>query len=109
MSARESKEQEVVIDVSPDSQVRGKLSLPPISLGVAVMLCNGGSHAEAERFIAQALHDAGCATLCVQLTSELAHAQAGSQPPRGDIEVLAARLVAVTEWLSQSPDMQPMN
>ena len=109
MATRESRTREVLIDASPDCQLRGRLSLPPISLGVTVMLCDGGPRAAAERFIAASLETDGCATLCVRLTSELTEPASSAPPVRGNLEVLAARLVAVTEWLSQNPDMQPMN
>lgn len=109
MATRESRTREVLIEVSPGCQLRGQLSLPPIALGVTVMLCDGGPRAAAERFIAESLETDGCATLCVRLTPELTGPTSNAPPLRGDLEVLAARLVAVTEWLSQSPDMQPMN
>jgi putative phosphoribosyl transferase len=109
MATRESRSREVLIDASPGCQLRGKLSLPPISLGVTVMLCDGGPRADAERFIAESLETDGCATLCVQLSSGLTDPASNAHPVRDNLEVLAARLVAVTEWLSQSPEMQPMN
>lgn len=108
MSKREAREREVVIDVGRGDPIRAQLHLPPVSLAVVVMLCDGGARSDAERLIAQALQADGCATLRLQLSSERGDAEA-SATPRGNIELLAARLVAVTEWLSQNPDLQTMN
>jgi putative phosphoribosyl transferase len=82
----------------------GHLTVPETPNGVVVFAHGSGSsrHSPRNRYVAAVLNDAGIATLLFDLLSveeELERANVF------DIELLAGRLVEVTDWLRTQPDV----
>ncbi|MEW1822621.1 phosphoribosyltransferase [Arthrobacter sp. NPDC080031] len=83
--------------------LRGHLQLPGSTAGVVVFAHGSGSgrHSPRNRFVAATLRRAGLGTLLLDLLTpeeELNRANVF------DIELLARRLIAATEWLGRRPD-----
>src|ERR671938_606237 len=88
----------------PAGEVRlaGLLSVPAGAAGVVVLLAHGsGAQPEARGGpVADALRQGGFATLLMNLLDEAeAQADARTAHLRFDIELLARRVLAATEWL----------
>ena len=82
----------------------GDLGTPEIAQGIVLFAHGSGSgrHSPRNRFVAQRLHEAGMATLLMDLlTEEEEAAERYTGHLRFDIGLLADRLVAATDWLSQ--------
>jgi putative phosphoribosyl transferase len=90
-------------------QLEGDLRIPPQASGVVVFAHGSGSSrlSPRNRFVAGVLEHAGLATLLMDLLTrdEEAVDQLTGQL-RFDIELLAERLVAATDWLSQQSGTQ---
>ncbi|HZO17813.1 MAG TPA: dienelactone hydrolase family protein [Gemmatimonadaceae bacterium] len=87
--------------------LRGLLGIPSDARGVVLFAHGSGSGRLSSRnnFVARSLQDAGLATLLIDLlTEDEERADARTGHLRFDIEFLATRLEAATEWLTQSPD-----
>jgi len=87
--------------------LRGLLGIPSDARGVVLFAHGSGSGRLSSRnnFVARSLQDAGLATLLIDLlTEDEERADARTGHLRFDIEFLATRLEAATEWLKQSPD-----
>ena len=87
--------------------LRGLLGIPSDARGVVLFAHGSGSGRLSSRnnFVARSLQDAGLATLLIDLlTEDDERADARTGHLRFDIEFLATRLEAATEWLKQSPD-----
>src|ERR1700716_2919027 len=85
----------------------GDLRLPSAAAGVVVFAHGSGSSrfSSRNRFVASVLEQAGLATLLMDLLTR--DAEGGGQltaPLRFDIELLAERLVAATDWLTGQVD-----
>src|SRR5829696_6335075 len=81
--------------------LEGNLSLPPEAKGVVLFAHGSGSsrHSPRNRYVAGVLQQAGLATLLVDLlTPEEEQVDMRTAHLRFDIELLAARLVAATDW-----------
>jgi len=82
--------------------VEGDLGVPAEALGVVLFAHGSGSsrHSPRNRFVAQALRDEGLGTLLIDLlTSEEEAVDIHTAQLRFDIELLAERLIAATDWL----------
>lgn len=84
----------------------GDLVVPESSRGIVVFAHGTGSsrHSPRNRYVAEALREAGLATLLMDLLTldeEAADARTGHL--RFDIDLLAERLVAATDWLAFGP------
>jgi putative phosphoribosyl transferase len=83
--------------------LHGHLFVPPQSRGLVVFAHGSGSsrHSPRNRFVASILNEAGLGTLLIDLLSP------GEEDDRTnvfDINLLAARLVAVCQWIHHSPE-----
>jgi putative phosphoribosyl transferase len=88
-------------------RLRGDLGMPASPGGVVLFAHGSGSsrHSPRNRFVARSLEARGLATLLIDLLTteeEIVDDRTGHY--RFDIEMLAGRLVAVTEWLRRRPD-----
>jgi putative phosphoribosyl transferase len=83
--------------------VAGQLTVPVDPSGVVVFAHGSGSsrHSPRNRLVAQALNRAGLATLMFDL---LTPEEERNRANVFDIELLAGRLVAATQWLAEQPD-----
>ncbi|MCQ6962641.1 dienelactone hydrolase family protein [Methanolobus chelungpuianus] len=88
-------------------RMEGNLSIPDNATGIVVFAHGSGSSrlSPRNRFVAQQLQGEGLATLLFDLlTPEEERIDAITAQLRFDIELLAIRLVAATDWLLQRPD-----
>ena len=102
-------------DTLPSTQIRvqigfdaliGDLVVPDDPAGVVLFAHGSGSSRTSprNRFVAQSLHHRHLATLLIDLlTTEEEHIDHTTRHLRFDIALLAARLVAVIEWLRKQP------
>jgi dienelactone hydrolase len=87
--------------------LEGNLSLPEAARGVVLFAHGSGSsrHSPRNRHVARLLNEANLATLLIDLlTSEEEMIDLRAAHLRFDIGLLAERLIAVTDWLTQYPD-----
>lgn len=80
----------------------GHVTIPDRPLGMVVFAHGSGSsrHSPRNRFVARVLNEAGLATLLFDL---LTADEEASRALVFDIDLLASRLIEVTEWLRQQP------
>jgi putative phosphoribosyl transferase len=87
----------------------GNLSLPERSRAVVLFAHGSGSsrHSSRNRHVARLLNEVGLATLLIDLlTPDEEAIDARTAHLRFDIDLLAERLVAATDWLTQYPVTQ---
>lgn len=107
-STRGSEEHLVRFEAGPVT-LEGNLSVPEGAHGVVLFAHGSGSgrHSPRNRYVAQALRDAGLATLLIDLLTTREEAvDAHTAHLRFDIELLAERLLGATDWLSQNPETE---
>lgn len=88
-----------------DSVLDGDLAVPQNARGVVLFAHGSGSsrHSVRNRFVAEALYNAGIATLLMDLlTHHEEELDAISQYFRFDMELLPKRIVGITDWLRSS-------
>lgn len=93
-------------------KMEGNLSIPDNATGIVVFAHGSGSSrlSPRNRFVAQQLQGKGLATLLFDLlTPEEERIDAVTAQLRFDIELLAIRLVAATDWLLQRPDTKHLD
>jgi putative phosphoribosyl transferase len=85
-------------------RLAGHLAVPERALGAVVFVHGSGSsrHSPRNRFVASLLGEAGLATLLFDL---LTGDEEGDRANIFDIELLARRLVEVTAWLGDRPEV----
>ena len=91
--------------------LEGNLSLPKGAGGIVLFAHGSGSsrHSPRNRYVARLLNQAKLATLLVDLlTSEEEAIDMRTAQLRFDIDLLAERLVAVTDWLTEHPDTRQL-
>jgi putative phosphoribosyl transferase len=91
--------------------LEGNLSLPEGARGTVLFAHGSGSSrfSPRNRYVAQLLNQAKLATLLVDLLSPEEEAvDLRTAQLRFNIGLLAERLVGVTDWLVQQPDMRPL-
>ena len=102
--------EERLVQVSAGSvTLEGNLSLPKESRAIVLFAHGSGSsrHSPRNRYVARLLNEAKLATLLVDLlTLDEEVIDARTAKLRFDIELLAERLVAATDWLAKFPDTQ---
>jgi pimeloyl-ACP methyl ester carboxylesterase len=108
--ARAIDERSVRVAAGP-MMLDGDLSLPKGSRGVVLFAHGSGSsrHSSRNRHVARLLNEAKLATLLIDLLTldeEAIDARTGHL--RFDIDLLAGRLVGVTDWLTQYPDTRSL-
>src|ERR1700716_1317947 len=87
--------------------LEGNLNLPENARGVVLFAHGSGSsrHSPRNRHVAEMLNEAGLATLLIDLlTSEEEIIDMQTASLRFNINLLAQRVVAVTDWLLQYPE-----
>src|SRR5690349_4136793 len=92
-------------------RLEGVLRIPENAKSIVVFAHGSGSsrHSPRNRLIADVLHQAGLATLLMDLLTfqeETIDQQTGQH--RFDIKLLARRLVSATDWLARSPETRPL-
>jgi pimeloyl-ACP methyl ester carboxylesterase len=101
----------VFIPLGSVAVLAGDLCIPPGASGVVVFAHGSGSsrHSPRNRYVAQELQHAGLATLLLDLLTEAEEQRdIHTRQYRFDIELLAERLVASSEWLAQQPPTRPL-
>jgi putative phosphoribosyl transferase len=91
--------------------LEGNLSLPKGAGGIVLFAHGSGSsrHSPRNRYVARLLNQAKLATLLVDLlTSEEEAIDMRTAHLRFNIGLLAERLVAATDWLTEQPDTRPL-
>ncbi len=100
-----AEENPVYIDAGP-VRLEGNLTIPRGAEGVVLFAHGSGSsrHSPRNRYVAQVLVDAGLGTLLMDLlTPEEEAVDMYMAQLRFDIDLLAGRVVAATDWLSANP------
>ena len=94
-----------IIVTAGRAKLRGILGLPHEPAGLVVFAHGSGSGRLSPRntFVAQTLNREGLATLLIDLLEE---DEADDRRKVFDIDLLADRLLAVTEWVTQRPSTQ---
>lgn len=99
---------ERLIQVTSGREVlAGNLTLPNSAPGVVLFAHGSGSsrHSPRNRYVARTLQQAGLGTLLIDLmTREEEQAEAATRHLRFDIDFLAERLSAASEWLMEDPE-----
>jgi putative phosphoribosyl transferase len=98
-------------NVTIGNVLEGDLSIPQGAQAVILFAHGSGSdrHSARNGYVAQALNDRGFATLLVDLlTPEEKEIDAKTRHLRFNIEFLASRLVAATDWLVQEPETRSL-
>jgi putative phosphoribosyl transferase len=87
------------------ASLEGILSLPPDARSLVLFAHGSGSsrHSPRNGFVARALNRAGFATLLFDLLTPLEDSR-GPDDPRFDIDLMADRLVGVTDWVATAPE-----
>jgi putative phosphoribosyl transferase len=88
-------------------ELEGDLGVPEDAGGVVLFAHGSGSsrHSPRNRYVAQALREAGLATLLIDLlTPDEERVDLSTGYLRFDIELLAERLAGATDWLMEDPD-----
>jgi dienelactone hydrolase len=92
--------------------LEGNLTLPEGARGIVLFAHGSGSsrHSPRNRYVARLLNEAKLATLLIDLlTPEEEAIDVRTAHWRFDIGLLAARLVAATDWLAQQPDTRDLS
>ncbi|ARV59541.1 hydrolase [Nostocales cyanobacterium HT-58-2] len=88
-------------------RLEGNLITPSGAKGIVLFAHGSGSsrHSARNKYVAQALQDAGLATLLIDLlTPEEEAIDMRTRHFRFDIKLLASRLVGATDWLAENPE-----
>jgi len=94
------------VPVENNITLEGSLSLPEHPRGVVLFAHGSGSsrHSPRNQFVAQLLHEAGFATLLIDLlTMQEEEQDRYTGRFRFDIELLSRRVVGATDWLTANP------
>jgi putative phosphoribosyl transferase len=106
----EGEERLVLIAAGPVT-LEGNLALPERARGVVLFAHGSGSsrHSPRNRHVARLLNKAKLATLLIDLlTSDEEALDQWTAQLRFDINLLAERLVLVTDWVTQHPDTRDL-
>ena len=103
-----SEDRDVSVSIpTTGAELRGNLNIPADARGLVLFAHGTGSsrHSPRNRYVASVLRDGGLATLLLDLLTEEEEAvDLRTRHLRFDIDLLAERLVAVTDWLRGRPD-----
>lgn len=95
-----------------DGELEGRLTIPPDARGLVIFAHGSGSSRRSPRnqYVARSLQDEGLATLLFDLlTEEEERVDQRTARLRFDIGLLAARLVAATDWAHQDPQTSALD
>jgi putative phosphoribosyl transferase len=107
MTEQQLKEQHVIISEG----LEGGLTIPSGAQAIVLFAHGSGSNRYSSRnqFVANVLNNKGIATLLVDLLSqEEKRIDEETKHIRYNIELLARRFIAVTNWLAQQPDTRDL-
>jgi dienelactone hydrolase len=96
---------------STNTKLEGNLIIPKAAEGIVVFAHGSGSsrHSPRNQYVAQVLNNAGLATLLTDLlTREEEKIDDKTRQHRFNIDLLAKRLVAITDRITQNPDTQKL-
>src|SRR4051812_10001035 len=94
---------------SGDAWLYGDLALPPDFIGLVLFAHGSGSgrHSARNREVAQALQQAGIATLLFDLLTDAeAHEDTRTREHRFDIPLLTGRMQDATAWAASQPELR---
>src|SRR5437763_4006871 len=94
------------VPVGNNITLEGNLNIPESPRGVVLFAHGSGSsrHSPRNQFVAQVLHEAGFATLLIDLlTMQEEEQDRYSGSFRFDIDLLSRRVVGATDWLTVNP------
>jgi len=97
---------------STNTKLEGNLIIPKAAEGIVVFAHGSGSsrHSPRNQYVAQVFNNAGLATLLTDLlTKEEEEVDIKTRQHRFNIDLLAKRLVAITDWITQNPDTQKLS
>ena len=108
-----------IVRISPTDEqqniIEGDLTIPNITIdakGIVIFAHGSGSsrHSPRNQYVAQVLNNAGIATLLIDLlTKEEEKIDDVTREHRFNISLLARRLLASTDWISQHPKIRNLN
>jgi dienelactone hydrolase len=108
-----SEERDVSVSIpAKGATLRGTLNVPADARGLVLFAHGTGSsrHSPRNRYVASVLREGGLATLLFDLLTEEEEAiDLRTRHLRFDINLLAERLVAVTDWLRDRSDTGPLS
>jgi len=93
------------------ARLQGNLNVPPGARGLVLFAHGSGSsrHSPRNRYVASVLREGGLATLLMDLlTPDEEAIDLRTRELRFDIDLLAKRLVAATDWLRANPDTRDL-
>jgi putative phosphoribosyl transferase len=93
------------------AQLEGYLSVPTAAAGIVTFAHGSGSsrHSPRNRYVADILNEAGLATLLIDLlNADEQEVDLQTARLRFDIPFLAERLVAITQWLREQPQVSTL-
>jgi putative phosphoribosyl transferase len=96
---------------SDEATLQGDLAVPPNSRGIVLFAHGSGSsrHSSRNQAVARDLHGRGWSTLLMDLlTGDEEERERLTGALRFDIDLLARRLVDVTDWLTQQPSTRAL-
>jgi len=99
------------IDLGERIVLQGELTLPRNPGGLVLFAHGSGSsrHSPRNRHVAELLHDVGLATLLFDLLAPHEDSECGyKRELRFDIELLAERLRAATDWVARHPETRTL-
>src|SRR6266487_1749170 len=101
---------DVDVQIPADSiQLAGELKIPSSATGIVLFAHGSGSsrHSPRNQFVASVIRDAGVGTLLFDLlTREEEATDIQTRHLRFDIDLLARRLVDVTNWIKEEPTLR---
>ncbi len=110
---REQKSENHAVQVPLDStHLEGNLIVPPGAEGIVLFAHGSGSSRYSPRnmYVAQTLRDGGLATLLIDLlTPEEEAIDMRTRRLRFDIELLALRVISITDWLIRQPSTKDLS
>jgi putative phosphoribosyl transferase len=98
-------------DSKYDNDIEGNLAIPKGSKGLVIFAHGSGSgrHSPRNQFIFQVLNNDGVSTLLLDLlTEEEEKVDAVTREHRFNVELLADRLISVTEWVVKQENTRSM-
>jgi putative phosphoribosyl transferase len=95
------------VEATPELRLPGDLRIPDQAEGLVIFVHGSGSSRKSprNRQVAEALNEAGLATLLFDLLTEEEAADRGKV---FDIDLLAERLVAATRWAQREPELREL-
>jgi dienelactone hydrolase len=107
MNTTANKSEDKLVQISAgQATLEGNLIIPKSSRGIVLFAHGSGSgrHSPRNKYVAEVLQDAGIATLLIDLLTEEEEVDIQTLHLRFDIDLLAQRLLGVTDWLQKESE-----